>query len=111
MTRQAAILLLALAALLEAGGDAVIRIGLGRHDRAARFGLFVAGAVILFLYGYAVNSPPWRFGELLGLYIVFFFVIAQFTSWVVFGQRPTTALLIGGVLIVAGGVVIAMGRA
>ena len=33
-------------------------------------------AVVLFTYGLTVNAPPWNFGKLLGLYVVFFFIIA-----------------------------------
>jgi small multidrug resistance family-3 protein len=64
------------------------------------------GAVILFGYGYLVNAPDWDFGRLLGVYVVFFFVIAQLISWSVFAQRPTTPILLGGACIVAGGLII-----
>jgi len=57
-----------------------------------------------------VNAPPWDFGRLLGLYVVFFFVIAQLLSWLVFKQVPSTAILIGGTLIVTGGVVISLAK-
>ena len=33
------------------------------------------GGLVLFSYGYLVNSPPWDFGRLLGVYIVCFFVV------------------------------------
>jgi small multidrug resistance family-3 protein len=69
---------------------------------------FAVGAVILFAYGWTVNSPPWDFGKLLGLYVVFFFVFAQVLSWLVFKQRPSLAVLMGGCLILAGGVVISL---
>jgi len=68
--------------------------------------LFVAGAVILFLYGWTVNRPPWDFGRLLGLYVVFFFVIAQLISYLVFHQKPSPAVIVGGILISSGGIVI-----
>ena len=64
--------------------------------------------MILLAYGYTVNAPAWDFGSLLGLYVVFFFVIAQLTSWLVFGQPPTLAVIVGGGLITTGGFVIAM---
>ena len=106
MTRSVAFALLLLAAILEAGGDAVIRVGLHTSNSAMRWLLMVAGAAILFAYGYTVNAPGWDFGRLLGIYIVLLFVVAQIVSWLAFGQPPGTALLIGGALIVAGGVVI-----
>ena len=53
-----AALLLPLAALLEAGGDAVIRRGL--HGRSLV--LLAVGAAILFAYGVLVNTAPWAVG-------------------------------------------------
>jgi small multidrug resistance family-3 protein len=106
MNRNVALAFLLLAALLEAGGDAVIRAGLHAPNSRIRWLLMAAGAAMLFAYGYTVNAPGWDFGRLLGVYIVLLFLVAQIVSWLAFGQRPGTALLIGGALIVAGGVVI-----
>jgi len=106
MSRGTAIAVLFLASLLEAGGDALMRLALkGQYQVAGRLGLFAAGAVVLFSYGWLVNAPPWDFGRLLGLYVVFFFVTVQLLSWLVFGQPPTRAIWMGGVLIVGGGLV------
>jgi hypothetical protein len=77
MSRSTAIVILLLAASLEAGGDAIIRVGLHTNSTWHRYVLFPAAAAILFAYGWTVNAPPWDFGKLLGLYVVFFFVIAQ----------------------------------
>src|SRR6266571_5883132 len=100
------LLVLLSAALLEAGGDAVVRLGLRASTTFVRASLFLIGGLVLFAYGYVVNAPPWDFGRLLGVYVVFFFVVAQLISWLVFHQRPNTAVLIGGSLIIAGGVII-----
>jgi hypothetical protein len=110
MSRSTAILVLLLAAALEAGGDAVIRIGLHTASHSHRLLLFASAAVILFAYGWTVNAPPWDFGKLLGLYVVFFFVIAQLTSWLIFKQTPSTEVILGGSLIVAGGIVISLAK-
>jgi hypothetical protein len=104
-----AILLLFVAAVLEAGGDALIRGGLHSPSGSMRkVGLFALGTLVLFGYGYLVNSPTWDFGRLLGIYVVFFFVVAQVIGWAVFHQAPSPAVLCGGTLIVAGGVTIAV---
>ena len=108
MTRGTAILVLLIASLLEAGGDALVRGALRSSEGAIRALLFVAGAAVLFAYGWVVNAPGWDFGRLLGLYVVFFFAMAQLIAWLAFGQLPTRSLLIGGALIVSGGLVIAL---
>ncbi|MGO4883204.1 MAG: hypothetical protein ACLP59_20645 [Bryobacteraceae bacterium] len=106
MSKTAALAVLALAALLEAGGDALVRTGLRSAATGPRVIWFLAGAVVLFLYGWTVNSPPWDFGRLLGLYVVFFFLFAQAISWLVFHQRPSLGVLVGGVFIAVGGAII-----
>jgi small multidrug resistance family-3 protein len=111
MTRSTAILILLLAATLEAGGDAIIRVGLHSTTTWHRYLMFAGAAIILFAYGWSVNAPPWDFGTLLGLYVVFFFVIAQLISWLFFKQPPSTMVLLGGLLIVAGGIVISVAKA
>src|SRR5437870_10698544 len=100
------LLVLLSAALLEAGGDAVVRLGLRASTTFVRASLFLIGGLVLFTYGYVVNAPPWDFGRLLGVYVVFFFLVAQLISWLAFGQRPGFAVLLGGVFIVIGGCII-----
>jgi small multidrug resistance family-3 protein len=95
---------------MEAGGDALVRTGLRAPAAASRALFFIAGAVVLFAYGYFVNAPAWDFGRLLGVYVVFFFVVAQVISWAFFHQPPSRNVLIGGAFIVAGGVIISYGR-
>jgi len=108
MNLRATLLLLLLAALLEAGGDALVRSGLRSPGVAPRVLFFVAGAAVLFLYGWTVNTPPWDFGRLLGVYVVFFFLVAQAISWLIFHQRPSVAVLVGGGFIAIGGLIISL---
>ncbi len=105
-TPGGAFAILAMAALLEAAGDACFQAGLYRSSGATRFLWFMAGPLILAAYGLFVNLPQWDFGKLLGVYVVFFFVVAQVVAKVRFQQSPTLPILTGGVLIVAGGMVI-----
>jgi len=72
---------------------------------------FLAGAAVLFSYGVIVNTPDWDFGRLLGLYVVFFFVIAQLMSWLIFHQPPSAWTMLGGALIVAGGILLGVANA
>jgi drug/metabolite transporter superfamily protein YnfA len=94
------------AAVLEASGDAVVRAGLRASALPFRMLLFLLGGLILFSYGWVVNAPSWDFGRLLGVYVVFFFVVAQLISWLAFNQRPSSAVLLGGAFIVVGGCII-----
>lgn len=107
MSRTVSLLVLLIAAVLEAGGDALVRKGIGAPSLLIRSALFGAGGLALFAYGYVVNAPPWDFGRLLGVYVVLFFVVAQAIGWLVFGQAPSRGILIGGALIVIGGAVVA----
>jgi hypothetical protein len=100
--------ILFLAALLEAGGDALVRYALKAPSPGVRIAFFALGAVVLFAYGYAVNTPPWEFGRLLGIYVVFFFLVAQFISWLVFEQAPSPGVLVGGAFVVTGGVIMSV---
>ncbi len=111
MSTWAAYAILLLAATLEAGGDALVRLGLHNPQSGTRVGFFAAGAAVLFLYGLSVNAPSWDFGRLLGVYVTLFFVVAQVINFVVFHVRPGTPILMGGVLIVAGGLVMTLWRA
>src|SRR5262249_53953298 len=109
MSLPLSLLVLFIAALLEAGGDAIVRNGLKAPTSFSRAVFFLVGALVLFAYGYVVNAPPWDFGRLLGVYVVFFFVAAQFISVFLFHTRLSTSTLIGGAFIVVGGLIISLG--
>lgn len=90
-----------MAASLEVGGDALIRIGLRGQSY-----LIAAGAVILFGYGVLVNKSGLDFNRLMGVYIAVFFVVSQTISLVLFKQIPDDRIILGGGFIVAGGLLI-----
>ena len=72
---------------------------------------YLVGALLLSGYGLLVNQPALDFGRTLGLYIAVFFVVSQLLAFWALGERPSSALLVGGALIMAGGLVIHFGRA
>jgi hypothetical protein len=106
------ILLLVIATTFEVSGDAVVRVALYGHPglTPTRMGLFLMGGVLLFGYGTFVNLAPLEFRQVVGLYIAVLFVVWQIINFVFFRTLPTTPIFLGGVLIVAGGVVVSFGR-
>ena len=96
-----------LATILEATGDAVIRIALHQNSGAARIGLYLAGAVALTLYGTSLNMAPVEFAQVTGIYIATLFVVFQITNYLFFRNLPTMSVFIGGGFIVAGGLIVA----
>ncbi len=93
--------ILVLAAALEVGGDALIRIGL----RGPAY-LLAVGGLVLFAYGILVNLSGLDFNRLMGIYITIFFVVSQVISLILFKQVPDDKILLGGGFIVTGGLLI-----
>ncbi len=106
--RIGALVVLLIAAFLEAYGDSCFQSALYRSSGTTRAFAFVIGAASLACYGLVVNVPRWDFGRLLGVYVVLFFLCAQMIARVKFGQPPTLPLIAGGALITAGGVIISI---
>ena len=99
---------LILATTLEASGDAVVRLGLAQHALPLRVLLFVGGAGLLFGYGVFLNIAPVEFEKVVGLYIATLFVVWQIVNYAFFRHVPTLQILLGGVLIVAGGCIVTL---
>ncbi len=101
-------IVLLIAAILEAGGDALIRTGLQRSILTQRVEFMLLGGFVLFSYGIVVNLPTWDFGKLLGIYVALFFVVAQLINYFAFDRKPGIAILVGGFLIISGGLIISL---
>jgi small multidrug resistance family-3 protein len=94
------------AAVLEVGGNAVIRKGL----RGSGLGLVAAGFVLVGCYGLVVNVVPWDFSRLLGIYVGVFAVVSVLAGGFLFGDAVPASTWLGLALIIAGGLVIQSGR-
>ncbi len=99
-----------IATILESTGDAVIRIALHRAASPARVGLFLIGGVLLTLYGTSLNLAPVEFAAVTGMYVATLFVVFQATNYIFFRTIPTPAVMVGGALIVAGGLIVSVWR-
>lgn len=94
------------AAVLEVGGDAVIRKGL----RGGMAWIIVAGFIILGFYGVVVNTVKWDFSRLLGVYVAVFAVVSVLTGRFVFKEAVPPSTWVGLAIIVVGGAVIQVGH-
>jgi drug/metabolite transporter (DMT)-like permease len=92
------------AAILEAGGNALLRQGLLR----AWWPLLVAGVATLGLYGLVVNQSGLQidFGRLMGCYIAVFFLVSQILAALAFHDPPSLRTLLGGTFILLGALVL-----
>jgi hypothetical protein len=101
-------LLLLIATVLEASGDAIVRVAIYDHAGPIRVGLFFAGAALLLGYGSFLNLAPLDFGRVVGLYIATLFVVWQVINAIAFRSFPTVPILVGGALVIAGGAIISL---
>jgi hypothetical protein len=103
--------LLIVATSLEASGDALIRIGLKQaHALPVRVLLMLVGAAVLYSYGLTLNLSPLDWGELIGAYVAVFFVVGQFINLIFFSTAPTLPIVVGGMFIIAGGLIVTLWR-
>jgi hypothetical protein len=96
------------ATILEATGDSIVRIALHHPSLSARIGLFLVGGILLTLYGTSLNLAPVEFAAVTGLYVATLFVVFQITNYIFFRTAPTSAVVVGGTLIVTGGLIVSL---
>jgi len=93
------------AALLEVGGDAVVRKGL----RGSSPMMILFGGAMLAFYGVVVNTVKWDFSRLLGVYVAVFALISVLFGRFVFKEDVPVATWAGLAVIIAGGMIIQFG--
>lgn len=96
------------ATILESTGDAVVRVAIHHHSTPARIGLFLIGGIALTLYGTSLNLAPVDFAQVTGIYIAMLFVMFQIANYLFFKTLPSVPVIAGGVLIVAGGLIVGL---
>jgi len=101
------LLFILIAIIIEVCGDACIRIGLRGH----RLGAFLIGAALVIGYGMVISLPKWSFSRTMGIYIAVFFIVSQIVARVMLHEHVRPPTIVGGMLIVAGGLVILLWRA
>jgi hypothetical protein len=104
------LIFLVVATTLEVSGDAVVRMAIYNHIGVIRIALFLAGAALLLGYGTFLNLAPLEFGRVVGIYIATLFTVWQLISFIAFRTLPTMPIVVGGVLVVAGGAIISFWR-
>jgi drug/metabolite transporter superfamily protein YnfA len=94
------------AAMLEVGGDAIIRRGL--RGRSAAW--ILLGCAALAGYGLVVNSVRWDFSKLLGVYVGFFALGSILFGKFVLRETIPSSTWLGLALIILGGMAIQFGH-
>lgn len=89
-------------ALLEIGGDALIRKGLKEQGIL----LIVLGFLALGGYGLVVNLVKWDFSRLLGVYVSVFALLSVLAGRFIFKENIQPMTWFGLILIIMGGLVI-----
>jgi small multidrug resistance family-3 protein len=89
-------------AIMEVGGDALIRKGL----RGGGILLIAAGIAVLGAYGLVVNSVRWEFSKLLGVYVCVFALVSILAGRALFKETIPVSTWIGLGVIMFGGLII-----
>ncbi len=94
------------AAMLEVGGDAVVRRGL----RGGSLAIILLGCATLGAYGVLVNTVRWDFSRLLGVYVAVFALVSILCGRFVFKEDVPITTWIGLAVIICGGMIIQFGN-
>jgi small multidrug resistance family-3 protein len=94
------------AAVLEVGGDAVIRKGM----RGSGWVWIALGCLMLAVYGIVVNLVKWDFSKLLGVYVAVFAAVSVLAGRFLFEEDVAPTTWVGVGIIMVGGLVIQFGQ-
>jgi drug/metabolite transporter superfamily protein YnfA len=96
-----------LAAVLEVGSDAVIRVGLRRRAWA----LGTLGAMGLGVCGVAINLLPMDFSKVLAGYVAFFALVSVAFGHIIFREAISRSTWVGVGIMLVGSAVVQLGAA
>jgi drug/metabolite transporter superfamily protein YnfA len=105
MSKVVRLSVMALAAILEVGGDAVIRKGL----KGGGLAFVGVGFLALGSYGVVVNLVPVDFSKLLGGYVAVFALASVVLGRLVFHEQASMTTWIGLAIIGVGSLVLQLG--
>ena len=94
------------AAVLEVGGDAIVRKGM----RGGGVAFMALGFIMLGTYGVVVNLVPWDFSKLLGVYVAIFAVVSVLAGRFIFHEVVPISTWVGIAIIMIGGLVVQFGH-
>jgi drug/metabolite transporter superfamily protein YnfA len=94
------------AAVLEVGGDAIVRKGM----RGGGVAFLALGFIMLGTYGVVVNLVPWDFSKLLGVYVAIFAVVSVLAGRFIFHEVVPISTWVGIAIIMIGGIVVQFGH-
>ena len=92
-------------AIMEVGGDALVRKGL----KGSGVFFIALGFVVLGCYGLLVNMVKWDFSKLLGVYVAVFALVSVLFAKLVFKESISNATWLGVAVILVGGLIIQFG--
>ena len=98
--------ILIVATTMEFFGGCDHSTGLFNRSGVAQAATLLGGGLLLFGYGALLNYAPVPFERVVGLYIATLFCVWQVVSFVTFRSLPSPQIMVGGLLIVAGGLVV-----
>src|SRR5262245_14626667 len=107
VSRFGEVLIMLAAAVLEIGGDALIRKGL----RGSGILLLVLGVLVLGAYGVVVNVLRLDFSRLLGAYVGFFAIVSVAAGRFLFQESVANTTWLGLGVVLAGSLIIQFGDA
>lgn len=93
-------------ALLEVGGDLVIRMGLRGGGKI----VIVLGMAALASYGLIVNSIPWDFSRTFGIYVCLFALMSVLCGRFVLQEQVPVSTWLGLAFILSGALIVQFGR-